>query len=133
MTLSINNANWFKTLQNINFHAEQGASIIDRTLQVNEELKNKIKEKEVLNLYQDYADGNNDILYPYMAGIQTFHYFKVLDKFGKMVFESKNASEGWDGTKNGTKLPMDVYLWMSEGVDYNGKLIQKTGNTLLIR
>jgi len=79
------------------------------------------------------GDGNNDILYPYIAGIQSFHYFKVFDKFGQMVYESRNATEGWDGTKRGSKLPMDVYLWMAEGTDQNGQLIQKTGNILLIR
>ncbi|MEY4334171.1 MAG: hypothetical protein RLZZ196_2914, partial [Bacteroidota bacterium] len=33
----------------------------------------------------------------------------------------------------GEKQPMDVYLWMAEGIDNNGNVIQKNGNVLLIR
>lgn len=79
------------------------------------------------------GDGVNDVLYPYLAGIKLLHFFKVYSKWGIQVFESRNATDGWSGISNGTTQPMEVYSWMAEGVDYNGNLIRRTGNVLLIR
>jgi gliding motility-associated-like protein len=35
--------------------------------------------------------------------------FRVYDRWGTLIFESKNRLEGWDGTYNGKKLDPDVY------------------------
>ena len=56
-----------------------------------------------------------------------------VNKYGKIMFETKNSTDGWNGISYGEKQPMDVYLWMAEGIDNNGNVIQKNGNVLLIR
>ena len=79
------------------------------------------------------GDGVNDMLYVYLAGVKSLNIFKIINKWGKTVFESRNSAEGWNGMSGGTPQPMDAYSWMAEGLDYNGNPVRRTGNVLLIR
>lgn len=79
------------------------------------------------------GDGVNDILYPYLSGIKTFQYFKVYNRYGRLMFETTNPDAGWNGMLNGTPQPMSIYLWMAVGIDNNGSPVQKRGETLLLR
>ncbi len=78
-------------------------------------------------------DGVNDILYPYLTGIKQFQYFKVFNRFGKLLFETRNPDTGWDGRFNGTDQPMGIYIWFSEGINNDGTIVQRKGQTLLLR
>lgn len=79
------------------------------------------------------GDGNNDKLYPYITGIKTFQYFKVYNRFGKLMFETRNHDEGWDGTVGGTPQPMAIYIWVAAGIGLDGNMVEKKGETLLLR
>jgi len=79
------------------------------------------------------GDGNNDKLYPYITGVKTFQYFKVYNRFGKLMFESRNPDEGWDGTVGGTPQPMAIYIWVSAGIGLDGNMVERKGETLLLR
>jgi gliding motility-associated-like protein len=85
------------------------------------------------NSFSPNGDGINDVLYPYLAGMKSLTYLKIVNKFGKLMFESKNSTDGWNGISYGEKQPMDAYMWIAEGIDNNGNIIQRTGNVLLIR
>ena len=87
----------------------------------------------VPNSFSPNNDGVNDILYPYIAGMKEFHYFKIYNKYGQLLYETRNVDAGWDGTVNGTKQPMGSYVWVAEGVNNTGKLVNKMGNVLLLR
>lgn len=78
-------------------------------------------------------DGVNDILYPYLAGIKTFQYFKIYNRFGKLLFETRDPDKGWNGTLNGMQQPMAIYIWESVGIALDGSLVTKKGETLLLR
>ena len=98
----------------------------------------RVFEENTVNIFVPKSftpngDGVNDILYPYIAGIQQFHYFRILNRFGKLIFETKNADTGWNGTINGVPQPMSLYFWIAEGVANDGSIVQKTGQVLLIR
>ena len=79
------------------------------------------------------GDGVNDILYPYLTGIKQFQYFKVFNRFGKLLFETKDPDVGWNGNFNGTAQPMAIYVWFSVGMANDGSLVRKQGETLLLR
>ena len=79
------------------------------------------------------GDGINDVLYPYLAGIKTFQYFKVYNRQGKLLFETTNPDAGWNGSYNGSPLPMGIYIWVTVGIAIDGTSIQKTGQTVLMR
>lgn len=36
---------------------------------------------------------------------------RVFDRYGRLVFESINPTESWDGSYNGRQLKEGVYLW----------------------
>ncbi len=78
-------------------------------------------------------DGVNDILYPYLSGIKTFHYFKVFNRFGQLMFETRNYDMGWNGSLNGVAQPMGIYIWVSTGIANDGTRVEKRGETLLLR
>jgi gliding motility-associated-like protein len=79
------------------------------------------------------GDGTNDILYPYLTGIQQFQYFKVYNRYNQLMFETKNYDVGWNGSMNGTPQPMAIYIWVAVGVANDGSMVQKTGQVLLLR
>jgi hypothetical protein len=49
------------------------------------------------------------------------------------MFETKNYDEGWDGNLRGTSMPMGIYIWVATGVATDGTVVEKKGQTLLLR
>ncbi len=80
-------------------------------------------------------DGQNDLLYPIPVGIREMTVFRVYNRWGGLVYDNKTAtsSTGWDGTYNGKPLPLGTYAWIAEGIDDDGNLVHRTGNTVLVR
>lgn len=56
-----------------------------------------------------------------------------LQQYGQKVFSTSDFNRGWDGRINGVMQNTGSYVWMAEGIGYNGKVIKKEGNTILIR
>ncbi|GAB2688280.1 hypothetical protein GCM10027037_08440 [Mucilaginibacter koreensis] len=77
----------------------------------------------------------NSKLYPFLVGIQQFKYFRVYNKWGNIVFETKDASadKGWDGVYKGAIQFMDTFTWEAEGYDYVGNLVHRSGNSILLK
>ena len=78
-------------------------------------------------------DGVNDQLFVYLAGIKDFRYFKIYNKYGQLVFDTKNAETPWEGKVNGTDQPLGAYVWIAEGIDINGKTVTQKGSVMLLR
>ncbi|HWV69191.1 gliding motility-associated C-terminal domain-containing protein [Chitinophaga sp.] len=75
------------------------------------------------------GDGQNDIFRPRYTGIVSIDYFKVFDRWGKLVFSSNTLGAGWDGQRS----PMGSYIYVISGKDLLGKTFLKRGSVLLIR
>lgn len=78
------------------------------------------------------GDGENDVLFVRGYFITEMD-FMVYDRWGDLVFSSKNTDFGWDGTKNGENLPSGVYGFYLRAVCGNGDIYEKQGNVTLIR
>lgn len=78
-------------------------------------------------------DGINDQLFVYLAGIRDFKYFKIFNKYGQLMFETKTSDKAWDGRVNGVDQPLGAYVWIAEGIDINGKTIIQKGTVMLLR
>lgn len=78
-------------------------------------------------------DGKNDLLKAIPVGIASFHYFNLYNRWGQLVFSTSNSSVGWDGTLNGHEQGTATYIWVAEGVDYHGNLVQRKGAVTLIK
>jgi gliding motility-associated-like protein len=79
-------------------------------------------------------DGNgiNDILKAVPAGMREFHYFNIYNRWGKLMFSTTDPNRGWDGKLNGNIQSSDTYIWMAEGIDYNGKIVYRKGTVIII-
>ena len=78
-------------------------------------------------------DGLNDYLYPLNAYKAKNLIFRVYNRNGQKIFETKDWTKKWDGTIAGSIQPTAVYIWMLEYIDASGKKIFQRGTTTLIR
>lgn len=78
------------------------------------------------------SDGKNDIFVPVAQFISSYE-FKVYDRWGKLLFESNETDDGWDGLHNGTNMPLGVYVWVAVYSNESGEQSTAKGNVTLIR
>nr|WP_241749009.1 gliding motility-associated C-terminal domain-containing protein [Rufibacter sediminis] len=78
-------------------------------------------------------DGLNDVFRPVGAPFASSFILQVLNRWGQIIFESKDPKAGWDGTHRGKPAPPETYIYRMEAVDVNGKKITQKGTVTLIR
>jgi len=78
-------------------------------------------------------DGQNDRMYPFLVGIRELKSFRIINRWGTLVYESKTDLPGWDGMYRGKPQPMDGYVWEAQAIDLDGKIIIRKGSFTLIR
>jgi gliding motility-associated-like protein len=79
------------------------------------------------------GDGLNDYLYPLNAYKATNLIFHVYNRFGELIFETKDWTRKWDGTNNGIKQPTGTYIWILDYNDAGNKKVSLRGTAVLIR
>jgi len=92
----------------------------------------------VPNTFSPNGDGMNDVFYVRGKGLNSIQSMSIFNRWGQLVFEKRNfapndPSVGWDGTLNGRKVPMDVYVYLIEIICDNSTVIPYRGNVTLIR
>jgi gliding motility-associated-like protein len=60
-------------------------------------------------------------------------FFQVFNRYGQMVYASKELQAGWDGSVSGKPQPAGTYVWRIMGRDYLGNVVTKKGTVVLIR
>ena len=76
---------------------------------------------------------SNDVFFPVHKGV-TEYELQVFNKWGEMLFESKDILVGWDGYYRGELCKQDVYAWKVSAKFSDGSEIRKAGDvTLLIK
>jgi gliding motility-associated-like protein len=78
-------------------------------------------------------DGLNDVLRPVLMGIKEIRYFRIFNRWGQLIFETKTDRHGWDGTINGTQVSSQAVVWMLEGIGVNNVMYRRKGTSVLIR
>ena len=79
-------------------------------------------------------DGRNDIFLPKYQCLFSNYELKIFNRWGQLVFNSTNASNGWDGYFNNLQQPTGSYVWQLNYKDIiTGKQMYKTGTVVLIR
>jgi gliding motility-associated-like protein len=78
-------------------------------------------------------DGLNDLLRPTLMGIKELHYFRVYNRWGQLLFETKANRSGWDGRFKGAALPTQVVIWIAEGTGVDGDVYARKGTSTLMR
>ncbi len=77
------------------------------------------------------GDGKNDYFLPMLVNVDEYHIY-IYDRWGQLVFETKNMSEYWDGKFKGEPCPGAVYSWLIL-YTYEGSELKKYGHVSLIR
>jgi gliding motility-associated-like protein len=72
----------------------------------------------VPNAFTPNGDGKNDTFFATYNGLfeknnsaYTYH-MQIFDRWGELIFESKNYDTNWDGTYRGLPAKNDVYVWL---------------------
>ena len=78
------------------------------------------------------GDGNNDILFVYGGQIETIS-ISIYDRWGELVWQTKDETEGWDGTYKGKEASAGVYVYKMKVSYWEGDIETKAGNITLIR
>ena len=88
----------------------------------------------VPNGFTPNNDGKNDYLYPSNAFDADNLIFRVYNRFGQMVFESRDWKRKWDGTFKGQPQPSGTFAWtLSYILRTTGRSYTLKGTSVLIR
>lgn len=80
------------------------------------------------------GDGLNDYLYPLNAFKADNLVFRIFNRYGQLIYESKDWTKKWDGRVNSLPQPSGTYVWMLDYVNRdNGQKVSLKGTTVLIR
>ena len=94
-----------------------------------------VESESVIVMPNGFTPGNgrNSQFKVILKGMASLNHFRVYNRWGQVVFETTNISEGWDGTFNGEPQPLGVYVYQVEAVTSNGTPVLKHGNVTLLR
>ena len=87
----------------------------------------------VPSAFSPNGDGANDRLDVFLVGIKELIMFRVFNRWGQLLFETSDPRQLWDGKFKNVEQPLETYVWIAEARDYNGQIIKKRGQTILIR
>ena len=87
----------------------------------------------VPNAFTPNGDGNNDLFKPITIGITQLQYFRIYNRWGQLIYTTRELGQGWDGSFKGLKQGSGAYVYMVQGKDYAGKTIFRKGSVVLIR
>jgi gliding motility-associated-like protein len=89
----------------------------------------------VPSVFTPNADGLNDVFQPKGFGISKYE-ISIFDRWGEMVFTTKEFTQGWDGTIKGrqAKLASDgSYVWQIKLTNVFGEAKEITGHVILMK
>ena len=80
------------------------------------------------------GNGHNDVFFVRGGGFVTFE-FSIYNRYGQLLFITKDITEGWDGTNkvNGQETPPDAYVYKINGVLSDGTVVNTKGLVNLIK
>lgn len=78
------------------------------------------------------SDGKNDIFLPLMRGVVEFELM-IFNRWGELLFESRDPDKGWDGTYKGKLCQQDVYIYKLAASYGDGERVVRVGDVNLIR
>jgi gliding motility-associated-like protein len=87
----------------------------------------------VPNVFTPDNDLVNDFFKPVLTFTPLDYHLVISNRPGKILFETRNCNESWDGTANGNIIPQGVCLWFLKVTTPSGKSIKRTGTLTIIR
>ncbi len=96
-----------------------------------------VKIKKKIEIYVPTAftpngDAINQHLRPTLMGFVKVNYFRVYNRWGKLLYQMQSDLPGWDGRLNGARQETQTVVWMIEAVDVDGVTHKRQGTTVLL-
>jgi gliding motility-associated-like protein len=79
------------------------------------------------------GDGRNEILRPTLMGVKELQFFRIYNRWGQLMFETKTKWDGWDGKLNGKPQTTGVVVWEAQALGADGNVYTEKGTSVLIR
>lgn len=80
-----------------------------------------------------YSDNSNEVFHPYVFGKDVTEYsLKIFNRKGKLLFQTTDFDQGWDGYYNNQLVPFDVYIFSIKGKFSDGSSFEEQGNVTVI-
>jgi gliding motility-associated-like protein len=87
----------------------------------------------VPNLFTPNGDGKNDNLVIYGLSSSSEFKFRIFNREGSLVYETKDIAQatttGWNGSVHGTRQPSGIYYWRIDGETSDGSKLLLNGKT----
>lgn len=91
-------------------------------------------EFDIPNVFSPNSDGLNDeFKIHYERDLVQIENFRIYNRYGELIFESKDADIGWDGNFNGVPVNSGVYVYYFDADCYHGTKQLYKGNVTLLR
>jgi gliding motility-associated-like protein len=87
----------------------------------------------VPSAFSPNGDGINDIFHVTARKLITLQEFKIMNRWGQQIFETRDISKGWDGNFKGKMQDPGVYYYMIKVASPTGKTQFLKGDITLIR
>lgn len=85
------------------------------------------------NAFTPNGDGKNDVLKVLPIGFKSFDFMAIYNRYGQQVYITSDWRKGWDGTVGGVKQDAGNYVVATKMTDYNGNVMVRKGNVILLR
>ncbi len=90
-------------------------------------------EIAVPNAFSPNNDGLNDRFRIITNGNQRIGTFIILNRWGQKMFETKDVTQGWDGTYMGVPQEMGTYYYYIKYTCTSSDVFEKKGEVILIK
>ena len=88
---------------------------------------------EIPNAFTPDNNGKNDLFIPIMPAPLPDYRLQVFNRWGQLVFETRDTRKGWDGTYQSRHQPSGAYVYVITCKEFDGKFIKRSGTVLLVR
>jgi gliding motility-associated-like protein len=85
------------------------------------------------NAFTPNSDNKNDVFKPVLSFTPAQYILTIQNRWGNLIFESKDPHIGWEGDINRDKqAPEGVYIYYLRIITDEGEIIEKNGHVTLI-
>lgn len=87
----------------------------------------------VPNIFTPNGDARNDLFVPVLTFTPLEYHLVISDRHGRVIFETRDFTESWDGSDRNNPPREDVYIWSLRVLTNNGNKISKTGTVTIYK
>ncbi len=88
---------------------------------------------QIPNAFTPDNNGKNDVFMPFMPAPLPDYHMQVYNRWGQLVYETRDTKKGWDGDYHSKDQPSGTYVYAITFKDFDGKYVKKSGTVLLVR